>query len=97
MLAYADLALILPSLPRLAMKSYAYWVVDLKYLAANSTPHPRRFLYGLGAPAAGARFTPPGGPAAVNLADEIAIAYDEANPVRAIVRQRQSRSLRPSL
>lgn len=83
----AELAQILPTLPRLAMKSHAYRVVDNQYLSADLSLHPRRYLYGLAAPAAGARFTPRGGAAAVYMADELATAFDEANPVQAIVRK----------
>jgi len=82
-----DLALVLPGLPRLSMKGHAYRVIDYKYLAANPPLHPNRFLYGLGAPTAGARFTPKGGASAVYLAEDQATAFDEANPVQAILRQ----------
>lgn len=83
----ADLALVLPTLPSIPMRGHAYRYVDYKYLAANPPLHPNRFLYGLGAPAAGARFTPIGGPRMIYLACDQATAFDEANPVQAILRK----------
>lgn len=82
----ADLANVLPTLPCLTMHGHGYRYIDYKYLAANPPLHPHRFLFGLGAPAAGSRFTPTGGPRAVYLADTQSTAFDEANPVQAILR-----------
>ncbi|MEO7715868.1 MAG: RES family NAD+ phosphorylase [Capsulimonas sp.] len=82
----ADLAQILPTLSHLSMQGHAYRVIDYKYLAANPPLHPNRYLYGLGAPASGARFTPRGGPQTIYMADDLATAFDEANPVQAILR-----------
>ncbi|BDI33861.1 hypothetical protein CCAX7_59120 [Capsulimonas corticalis] len=82
-----DLAWILPTLPRLSMHGHAYRIIDYKYLAASPPLHPNRYLYGLGAPAAGARFTSKGGPQAIYIANDLATAFDEANPVQAILRQ----------
>jgi RES domain-containing protein len=81
----ADLAAILPTLPRLVMNGHAFRCIDYKYLAVASQLHPNRFLYGLGAPVAGARFTSAGGPQAIYMAENQATAFAESNPVQAIV------------
>lgn len=87
MLTPADLALVLPTLPRLTCQGHAYRVVAYKYLAANPPSHPNRFLYGLGAPTSGARYTPLGGMSTIYLAHDLATAFDEANPEQAILRR----------
>lgn len=87
MLSYADILKTLPTLPRYAYQSHAYRVVDNKYLTGNLLPRAHRYLYGLGVPVAGARFTPRGGMPTIYIAEDLATAWDEVNPVSAIVRQ----------
>jgi RES domain-containing protein len=96
MLAAHHLAVTLAGLPCLHCEGHAYRVVAYKYLAAPQSPHPHRLLYGLGAPAAGARFTPHGGMATISLAEDLATAFDEANPEQAILRRVDPGLVRPT-
>lgn len=92
----AELAAALRSLPRLRCEGHAYRIIAYKYLAAPQSPHPHRVLYGLGAPTAGARFTPRGGMGTLYLAEDLATAFDEANPEQAILRRADPGLVRPT-
>ena len=90
MLSESDLTALLPALPRQSFRGVLYRAVTLEALYGfhHNPPYPAiRPLYNLGAPAAGARYTPIGGPPSLYLAQEPDTATSEVNPVYARLRQ----------
>jgi len=76
MLDESDLAIALAKTPVVSSNVILYRCVDLKYLHAPYNPP--RPLYGLGAPAIGARFTPRGGPSSIYMAEDNLTALAES-------------------
>lgn len=76
MLDESDLAIALTKTPIVSSNGSLYRCVDLKYLHAPYNPS--RPLYGLGAPATGARFTPRGGPSSLYMAEDNLTALAES-------------------
>ena len=88
MLNAADLARVLPTLTPQTRQGHGYRIVDYQYFAALPNLHPVRILYGFGASMNGQRFTPRGGMATIYFAEDLATAFDEVHPEKAIIRQR---------
>ena len=74
---------VLPGVPFEAVVHRAVHLHWLMNLPPNVVPQP---LYSLAAPAAGARFTPIGGPSMLYFAEDAETAYEEANQVGSLVR-----------
>lgn len=90
MLSDAALSALLLTLPRRRFQGALYRVVTLEALYGfhHNPPYPAvRPLYNLGAPVAGARYTPLGGPPSLYLAEDPDTATAEVNPVYARLRQ----------
>ena len=91
------LAALLPTLPLQPFQGVLYRAVTLEALYGfhRNPPYPQvRPLYNLGAPAAGARYTPLGGPPSLYLAVDADTAIAEVNQVYARLIQSYSACVR---